>query len=83
MGARGGPWFSAPRVSGAQLRELFRTPLPQALDAASGIEAVVEVLAQSLLGSDFQHGCPLATVASDVAVESELIRGSCADGYDS
>jgi TetR/AcrR family transcriptional repressor of lmrAB and yxaGH operons len=71
------------RVSSAQLRDVLRTLVVRAPDAASGIEAVVNALAQSLLGSDFQRGCPLATVALDTASKSELIRRSCADGYDS
>jgi TetR/AcrR family transcriptional repressor of lmrAB and yxaGH operons len=57
--------------------------ITQAPDAASGIEAVVNALAQEMLNSDLQRGCPLATVALEVASESELIRRSCADGYDS
>jgi TetR/AcrR family transcriptional repressor of lmrAB and yxaGH operons len=71
------------RVSGLHLRDTLRALVTQAPDAASGVEAVVNALAQALLDSDFQRGCPLATVALDVASESELIRRSCADGYDS
>jgi TetR/AcrR family transcriptional repressor of lmrAB and yxaGH operons len=70
-------------ASGAQLRDGLRTLLTQAPDAASGIEAVVNALAQEMLNSDFQRGCPLATVALEVASESELIRRSCVDSYDS
>jgi TetR/AcrR family transcriptional repressor of lmrAB and yxaGH operons len=36
-----------------------------------------------MLDSDFQHGCPLATVALEAGGGSELIRQSCVDGYDS
>jgi TetR/AcrR family transcriptional repressor of lmrAB and yxaGH operons len=71
------------RLSGVQLHDALKALVTQAPDTASGIEAVVNALAQSLLDSDFQRGCPLATVALDVASESELIRQSCADGYDS
>jgi TetR/AcrR family transcriptional repressor of lmrAB and yxaGH operons len=70
-------------VSSAQLCEVLKKLVVQAPDAATGIESVVNALAQSLLDSDFQRGCPLATVALDVASESELIRRSCEDGYDS
>jgi TetR/AcrR family transcriptional repressor of lmrAB and yxaGH operons len=70
-------------VSGVHLRDTLRALVTQAPDAASGVEAVVDALAQGLLDSDFHRGCPLATVALDVASESELIRRSCADGYDS
>ena len=70
-------------ASSAQLCDGLRTFVTQAPDAASGIEAVVNALAQEMLNSDFQRGCPLATVALEVASESELIRRSCADGYDS
>src|SRR3982074_2176759 len=70
-------------ASSAQLCDGLRTFVTQAPDAASGIEAVVNALAQEMLNSDFQRGCPLATVALEVASDSELIRRSCADGYDS
>ncbi|HEV7975265.1 TetR/AcrR family transcriptional regulator [Amycolatopsis sp.] len=70
-------------VSSAQLCEVLKKLVVQAPDAATGIESVVNALAQSLLDSDFQRGCPLATVALDVASESELIRQSCVDGYGS
>jgi TetR/AcrR family transcriptional repressor of lmrAB and yxaGH operons len=70
-------------VSSAQLCEVLKKLVVQAPNAATGIESVVNALAQSLLDSDFQRGCPLATVALDVASESELIRQSCVDGYGS
>jgi TetR/AcrR family transcriptional repressor of lmrAB and yxaGH operons len=71
------------RVSSSRLCEVLRALVNQAPDAASGIEAVVNAIAQEMLDSDFQHGCPLATVALDAGGESELIRQSCVDGYDS
>lgn len=70
-------------VSSAQLCEVLKKLVAGAPDAATGIESVVNALAKSLLDSDFQRGCPLATVALDVASESELIRQSCEDGYGS
>lgn len=70
-------------VSSTQLRDTIRTLVSGLPDAASGIEALVNTLAQGMLDSDFQHGCPLATVALDIAADSELIRQSCVDGYGS
>jgi TetR/AcrR family transcriptional repressor of lmrAB and yxaGH operons len=69
--------------SGERLGELLREIVTSAPDAATGIENVVEGLAVSLEESDFQRGCPLATVALDASAESETIRQACAAGYNS
>src|SRR5207244_6842699 len=40
-----------------------------------------ELLAQALVESDYRAGCPLSTLALEVAGESEPIRQACAEGY--
>ncbi|MGV9616323.1 TetR/AcrR family transcriptional regulator [Nocardia xishanensis] len=64
--------------SSARLRDILR-----ALLADGDTDAVFAALEQNLLASDFQRGCPLATVALDAAAESEPIRQACVSGFDS
>ncbi|WP_158881791.1 TetR/AcrR family transcriptional regulator [Amycolatopsis anabasis] len=63
--------------SGEQLCEALR-----ALLADDDLDAVFAALEQNLIDSDFQRGCPLATVALDAA-GSERIREACVSGYSS
>lgn len=69
-------------VSGARLCTLLDGLLRTAPDACVAIESVVDAIAQELVDSDFQRGCPVATVALDAAA-SEPIRQSCASSYTS
>ncbi|WP_410655540.1 TetR/AcrR family transcriptional regulator [Amycolatopsis sp. lyj-112] len=71
------------RQSAERLCDQLRTVVASSPDVVTGIENVIEALATSLEESNFQRGCPLATVALDVAGESEAIRQACADGYNS
>ncbi|MBF6212386.1 TetR/AcrR family transcriptional regulator [Nocardia puris] len=64
--------------SSEQLRDLLADAL-----AAGDTDAVVEALAENLRASDFQRGCPLATVALDASSASEPIRQACAEGFES
>ncbi|HVV11682.1 TetR/AcrR family transcriptional regulator [Amycolatopsis sp.] len=68
-------------LSGARLGALLRQLLEAADDPAEAITSVVDMLANILAESDFQRGCPLATVALDAATESEPIRSACAGSY--
>ncbi|MFJ1760203.1 TetR/AcrR family transcriptional regulator [Amycolatopsis sp. NPDC088138] len=71
----------AVRLSSERTGELLRAVVIDAPDVATAIDRVVDALANFLTESDFQRGCPLATVALDAAAESEPIREACADGY--
>jgi TetR/AcrR family transcriptional repressor of lmrAB and yxaGH operons len=71
----------AVRLSGRRTGSLLEAILRDAPDAPTAIDRAVEALASFLTESDFQRGCPLATVALDAAAESEPIREACADGY--
>ncbi|WP_431964406.1 TetR/AcrR family transcriptional regulator [Nocardia sp. bgisy134] len=64
--------------SSAQVRDILR-----ALLAEGDTDAVFAALEQNLIDSDYQRGCPLATVALDAAAESEPIRQACVAGFDS
>jgi TetR/AcrR family transcriptional repressor of lmrAB and yxaGH operons len=41
-------------------------------------ELACSVMAQELIDSDFEHGCPIATVALEASTSSEEIRNVCA-----
>ncbi|WP_329054776.1 TetR/AcrR family transcriptional regulator [Amycolatopsis sp. NBC_01488] len=71
----------AVRLSSERTGAMLEGVLRDAPDAPTAIEWAVEALAVFLSESDFQRGCPLATVALDAAAESEPIREACADGY--
>jgi TetR/AcrR family transcriptional repressor of lmrAB and yxaGH operons len=73
----------AVRLSSERTGALLEAILRDAPDAVTAIDRAVEALASFLTESDFQRGCPLATVALDAAAESEPIREACADGYSS
>ena len=73
----------AVRLSSERTGALLEAILRDAPDAVTAIDRAVEALAGFLTESDFQRGCPLATVALDAAAESEPIRQACADGYSS
>ncbi|WP_020641618.1 TetR/AcrR family transcriptional regulator [Amycolatopsis balhimycina] len=71
----------AVRLSSERTGTMLEAILRDAPDAATGIDRAVGALAKFLTESDFQRGCPLATVALDAAAASEPIRVACADGY--
>lgn len=71
----------AVRLSGERTGALLEAILRDAPDAATAIDRAVDALANFLTESDFQRGCPLATVALDAAAASEPIREACVDGY--
>ena len=73
----------AVRLSSNRTGEMLRAVVAEAPDPATGIDRVIGHLADALTESDFQRGCPLATVALDAASESPAIREACSDGYSS
>ncbi|MCR6484204.1 TetR/AcrR family transcriptional regulator [Amycolatopsis sp. OK19-0408] len=73
----------AVRLSGERTGALLEAILRDAPDAPTAIDRAVDALAAFLTESDFQRGCPLATVALDAAAASEPIREACVDGYSS
>ncbi len=67
--------------SGAGLGLRMAGATAGAPDARAAVVAVAALLAQGLAESDFQEGCPVATVALESATGSEPIRTACADTY--
>lgn len=67
-------------LSAARLRDVLSELVADAPDAATAIGCIVDALAASLSTSDFQLGCPLATVALEAA-DNPAIREACSEGY--
>ena len=44
---------------------------------------MIDALAAGLERSDFEHGCPIATVALERATQSEAVRSAADDGFGS
>ncbi|MCE7008990.1 TetR/AcrR family transcriptional regulator [Kibdelosporangium philippinense] len=55
--------------------------LCEELKQTRSLDEVIELLGKRLVESDFQDGCPIATVALDAASESEQIRQACDSAY--
>ncbi|WP_206785189.1 TetR/AcrR family transcriptional regulator [Amycolatopsis sp. MtRt-6] len=73
----------AVRLSSERTGTLLEAILGDAPDPATGIDRTIDALAGFLTASDFQRGCPIATVALDAAAASDPIREACVDGYSS
>lgn len=71
----------ATRMSAHRLGEALRAAAAAAPDAAGAVGAVTELLADELARSDYQRGCPLATVTLEAANDSDQIRQACEQGY--
>jgi AcrR family transcriptional regulator len=61
-----------------QLFDLFIAPAP---DVLSGIEAFFAAGVTTLLETDYVEGCPIATVALEVATTNEPLRKATADVF--
>ncbi len=61
--------------------------IAEILDRAGGVEdavtEVVELFAALLEGSDFQSGCPIATVALEANAENRDVCSACSGAYES
>jgi len=73
---------AAIECEGALWRERVAAVVASAPDLAAAVIAVGDLLAADLEQSDFTDGCPAATVALEIASESEVLRARCAALYD-
>jgi TetR/AcrR family transcriptional repressor of lmrAB and yxaGH operons len=73
----------AAALSAERLRVALWQTIESSDEPGEALTAVVELLGQALLDSDFRAGCPLSTLALDAAADSEPIRRACAEGYTS
>ncbi|WP_433599559.1 TetR/AcrR family transcriptional regulator [Nocardia sp. CA-135953] len=61
----------------------LRDQLDAILTDGGDIATVFDVLTALLVDSDFERGCPIATIALDAGRESETIRQACVTGFES
>jgi TetR/AcrR family transcriptional repressor of lmrAB and yxaGH operons len=72
---------AALQASGAEWRDKIEAIVDAAPDHGAAIVAVCRMLADELVASDYEHGCPLATVALEASTSSEVVRKTIADHY--
>ncbi len=75
--------LEAVRLGGTQLHAAIQQLAAASPDAASFVRTLGESLAASLESSDFQLGCPIATVALEVASTNEPLRLATAEVFQS
>ncbi|HWD03395.1 MAG TPA: TetR/AcrR family transcriptional regulator [Amycolatopsis sp.] len=69
------------RRSGMEYAQLFDLFIAPADDVVSGIEAFFAAGVTTLLDTDYVEGCPIATVALEVATTNEPLRMATADVF--
>ncbi|MFJ9841557.1 TetR/AcrR family transcriptional regulator [Kitasatospora sp. NPDC101155] len=69
--------------AGQEVADLLTTLAAEGADAAALTERLTEVFAERLASSDYTKGCPIATVALEVAGTNEPLRAVCAGVYES
>ncbi|MFF2145968.1 TetR/AcrR family transcriptional regulator [Kitasatospora sp. NPDC058190] len=69
--------------AGQEVADLLTTLAAEGADAAALTQRLTEVFAERLARSDYTKGCPIATVALEVAGTNEPLRAVCAQVYES
>ena len=67
--------------SGAMWRGLLDGVIDAAPDLGAAVEQVCHLLGDGLAASNWELGCPIATVALEAATTSEAVRQTCADHF--
>lgn len=67
--------------SGDELRDRIAEAIEGEPELGKAIVAVTNLLAADLEASDFENGCPVATVALEAAATSENVRKTCEASY--
>jgi TetR/AcrR family transcriptional regulator, lmrAB and yxaGH operons repressor len=70
------------RIAGTEIAEGFRRLAAQTASAAELVTVLIDAQAQALTGSGYRRGCPIATVALEMASESATIRAACQEIFD-
>jgi len=68
-------------AAGDAWRERLVAVVGKSTDVGASIEACCEALARALVESDYEIGCPVATVALEASASSEPVRQACADHF--
>ncbi|MFJ8472610.1 TetR/AcrR family transcriptional regulator [Kitasatospora sp. NPDC094011] len=69
--------------SGQEVADLLTALAAEGADTATLSGQLIEVFAERLARSDYTKGCPIATVALEVAGTNEPLRAVCAEVYES
>lgn len=67
--------------AGREFASKLRNTITPETEPAEAIELACAALAQELVESDYEQGCPVATVALEAAAHSEPIRLACVDHF--
>jgi AcrR family transcriptional regulator len=73
----------AVRVSGALYALLIPAVFDPAPDAVTGVRDFFAGAADHLVETGYADACPIATVALEVSSSSEIMRGACAEVFES
>jgi TetR/AcrR family transcriptional regulator, lmrAB and yxaGH operons repressor len=68
-------------VAGQAITNDLDTIAEQGVDFGTALSALTSVFRERLQTSDFQKGCPLATVALEMAATSDPLQNACRDAY--
>ncbi|WP_188195668.1 TetR/AcrR family transcriptional regulator [Nonomuraea sp. SYSU D8015] len=69
-------------ASGQEIAALIRTLSEDAPNARALVEAVLDALADRMEEAGYAKGCPIATVALEVAATNDSLQKICAEAYD-
>lgn len=72
---------AAVQQAGGVIAELIAAAAANTETAVAAVEMVVTALSDALLQSDFQKGCPVATLALETAASSATLQQTCRDIY--
>ncbi|MFJ9611632.1 TetR/AcrR family transcriptional regulator [Kitasatospora sp. NPDC101176] len=68
--------------AGQEVEDLLAALTAEGADSGALTRRLTEVFAERLAGSDYTKGCPIATVALEVAGTNEALRAVCAEVYE-
>jgi AcrR family transcriptional regulator len=71
------------RLSGATYLDLIPAVFEPEPDLVAAVRAFFSGAADHLRATDYADACPIATAALEVSSSSEVLRGACADVFDS
>lgn len=71
------------RRAGREIEQAVRDLAETAPDTAALVTGVIQLLAERLEGSGWRKGCPVATVALEMAAGHDELQRVCAEVYDS
>lgn len=67
--------------SGARMQMYLRDLIAESTDPVQALDAVFDAMQKNLVDSDWRSGCPIATLALEMAPYSEQIQEMCAETY--